>query len=260
MSRKKDESYDEFEFDTDFSVNSVHLDEFRRRKQLQNPTVLPKSQAAGQSSYFGGKFNRHGTYDDNENTFTPDQDNLEDDFTDVSGFLPSELMDEVNLGSFPLNEEKKSSKFWVAIVLLIVGIGAAILIKQMISKNSANSLPEINYPEPVSASEINEYASPSDSTTEDTTPKEETEPTETQPTSPVYETLKLGDKSDDVKKMQLRLKKLGYLNEKGCTGYYSSVTKKIIKLFQYKAGLKVTGIADSKTLEVLYSDDAPTCY
>lgn len=140
MSRKTDESYDEFEFDTDFSVNSIHLDEFRRRKQYQNsnPTVIPKSQVAGQSSYSGAKFNRHRTYDDNKNSFTPDQADLEDDFSDVSDFLPSELTNDVNLGNFSLKEEKRSSKFWVAIVLLIVGIGTAILIKNIISKKSAN--------------------------------------------------------------------------------------------------------------------------
>lgn len=257
MSIIKDESDNEFEFDTDFSVNSVHLDEFRRRKQHQDPTVLSQSQAAEQSSHSGGKFNRHRTYYEIESTFTPNQDDLENDFTDVSGFLPSELLDEADSGSFAINKKNIISKSWVVIVLLIVGFGAAILIKQIIAKNSANSLPGLNYHQPVSASEIKEYASPSDSTT---STMSFTDSTETEPTSPVYKMLKLGEKSDEVKKMQLRLKKLGYISQNSCTGYYGDYTENIIKLFQKKAGLKATGIADSKTLEVLYSDDAPTCY
>ena len=33
----------------------------------------------------------------------------------------------------------------------------------------------------------------------------------------------------------------------------------MIKMFQEKAGLKKTGIADSETIERLYADDAPDC-
>ena len=57
--------------------------------------------------------------------------------------------------------------------------------------------------------------------------------------------------------MQQRLVKLGYIDEKSCTGYFGEYTEKVIKRFQKKAGLQQTGIADNETLTRLYADDAP---
>jgi len=74
--------------------------------------------------------------------------------------------------------------------------------------------------------------------------------------APTYTPLTRGDKSDAVLDMQNRLYQLGYLLEDR-DGDYGSKTQTAIKRFQTDAGLEVTGIADSKTLEILYSDSAP---
>ena len=74
--------------------------------------------------------------------------------------------------------------------------------------------------------------------------------------APTYSPLTRGDKSDAVLDMQNRLYMLGYLLEDR-DGNYGSKTQTAVKRFQTDAGLEVTGIADSNTLELLYSDDAP---
>ena len=83
--------------------------------------------------------------------------------------------------------------------------------------------------------------------------------TTTTTAAPLYPTLKKGDRNKDVKKMQERLCKLGYMSEESCTGYYGSLTESCVKLFQKKAGLPKTGKADSDTLTRLYAADAPKC-
>lgn len=71
-----------------------------------------------------------------------------------------------------------------------------------------------------------------------------------------YNTLSKGDKSDEVVDMQTRLIELGYLNEKA-DGAFGTKTQTAVKIFQQMAGLPVTGIADSDTLNALYAADAP---
>lgn len=72
-----------------------------------------------------------------------------------------------------------------------------------------------------------------------------------------YKELQLGDNGDDVLKMQQRLTELGYYDASSCTGFFGNYTKKRLIAFQQAAGLEGTGIADSRTLAVLYSDSAP---
>ena len=67
--------------------------------------------------------------------------------------------------------------------------------------------------------------------------------------------LKSGDKSEEVTKLQKRLYELAYFSA-GATGYYGSVTEAAVKSFQKQNGLKETGTADESTLEKLYSKDA----
>lgn len=68
-------------------------------------------------------------------------------------------------------------------------------------------------------------------------------------------TLQKGDKGDEVMKMQNRLKDLGYMYVKP-TGEYVDTTVQIVKDFQFLNSLPATGIADAKTLALLYSDSA----
>lgn len=67
--------------------------------------------------------------------------------------------------------------------------------------------------------------------------------------------LAVGDKGDDVTKLQNRLKKLGYFDS-AATGYFGSITKAAVTQFQKVNGLKQTGVASDETTKLLYSDAA----
>lgn len=71
-----------------------------------------------------------------------------------------------------------------------------------------------------------------------------------------YTALSKGDKNDNVLDMQNRLYELGFLLDDR-DGSFGSKTQTAVKLFQDKAGLSVTGIADQGTLSALFADDAP---
>ena len=64
-----------------------------------------------------------------------------------------------------------------------------------------------------------------------------------------------GDTGSNVKKVQKRLKKLGYYSG-SIDGDYGNGTKKAVKSFQKRNGLKETGKVNSKTLAKLNSKDA----
>ena len=68
-------------------------------------------------------------------------------------------------------------------------------------------------------------------------------------------TLKHGSTGDDVKKMQQRLKELGYLKG-SADGDFGDATETAVKAFQLQNGLAVDGKAGAKTLEKLYSSTA----
>ncbi len=71
------------------------------------------------------------------------------------------------------------------------------------------------------------------------------------PTRALYE----GCTGDDVKQVQTRLKKLGYLSGK-VDGKYGPATAAAMKAFQTKNGLSVTGMGETATYKVLFSDAA----
>lgn len=66
---------------------------------------------------------------------------------------------------------------------------------------------------------------------------------------------KNGSSGDEVKKIQTRLKELGYYNGT-VDGKFGDATEKAFKAFQKEAGLTVDGVAGSDR-NILYSDDAP---
>lgn len=59
-----------------------------------------------------------------------------------------------------------------------------------------------------------------------------------------------GSQSDEVTKIQTRLKSWGYFDGP-VTGYYGTQTTEAVKAFQQKHGLSATGVADEKTLELI---------
>lgn len=68
-------------------------------------------------------------------------------------------------------------------------------------------------------------------------------------------TLRRGDKSTAVKRMQLRLKTLKYLAA-GTDGSFGENTERALKYFQYKNDLEQTGEFDPATQEAIYSETA----
>jgi cell wall-associated NlpC family hydrolase len=64
-----------------------------------------------------------------------------------------------------------------------------------------------------------------------------------------------GDKSEDILKMQQRLKDLGYFNAEP-TGYYGDATVAAVMAFQTNNGLSADGKAGKQTRTALYSDSA----
>ena len=68
-------------------------------------------------------------------------------------------------------------------------------------------------------------------------------------------TCKSGDTGESVKKVQKRLKALGYYDS-SIDGDFGSGTKNAVKAFQKRNGLKVTGEVNSATLKKLNSSDA----
>jgi len=74
-------------------------------------------------------------------------------------------------------------------------------------------------------------------------------------TAPTMATLKKGDKGPEVLKMQNRLKELGYLFV-SASGEFADGTEQSVKDFQLLNGFSTTGIADTKTLQAIYSSGA----
>ena len=65
-----------------------------------------------------------------------------------------------------------------------------------------------------------------------------------------------GDKGDEIKKFQQRLKDLEYYTYSRITGYYGPMTQVAVRRFQRTNGLKVDGVLGEDTIKLLNSDDA----
>lgn len=68
--------------------------------------------------------------------------------------------------------------------------------------------------------------------------------------------LKMGSSGSEVTRLQQRLLNLGYLDYKGATGYYGSVTQTAVIRFQRINGLGIDGVAGSATQAKLYGSNA----
>ena len=73
--------------------------------------------------------------------------------------------------------------------------------------------------------------------------------------APKMKTLKSGSSGEEVIRLQNRLSELGYFTLQA-DGQFGSDTKAAVKPFQSANGLKADGIAGSKTLTLLYSEEA----
>lgn len=63
--------------------------------------------------------------------------------------------------------------------------------------------------------------------------------------------LKLEDENNEVNKLQLALKELGFLDIDECTNYFGSITEKAIISFQRAVGISADGIAGSRTMQMI---------
>ena len=70
-------------------------------------------------------------------------------------------------------------------------------------------------------------------------------------TPTAYTTLYVGDRGEEVRKLQRRLTELGYLNDR-IDGVYGQNTKRAVERFQYYNNLTVDGIAGRATQKKLY--------
>ena len=80
-----------------------------------------------------------------------------------------------------------------------------------------------------------------------------TPPAPTMTPNKAYKVLRFGDKGANVKKLQTRLKELGYLSG-NVDGSYGSQTKKAVVAFQKANGLHADGDAGPITLTMLYEN------
>lgn len=65
--------------------------------------------------------------------------------------------------------------------------------------------------------------------------------------------LSYGMRGDEVKRLQSKLKQLGYFKYPSITGYFGSITESALKAFQKAKGLPQTGVLDSQTYKLLYN-------
>ena len=70
----------------------------------------------------------------------------------------------------------------------------------------------------------------------------------------IYETLSKGDKGESVKQLQLALIGQGYLTG-SADGVFGKMTENAISNFQKDNGIKANGIADEKTIKLLYEKE-----
>jgi peptidoglycan DL-endopeptidase LytE len=78
----------------------------------------------------------------------------------------------------------------------------------------------------------------------------------TEPSQPTIR-LTIGSTGEEVKKVQLKLKELGYFSYPTITGYYGMVTYDAVKAFQTDYKLKATGTVDSTTYTRLMEAKPP---
>lgn len=78
----------------------------------------------------------------------------------------------------------------------------------------------------------------------------------TLPDDIVLNTLKKGDKNDEVKKMQTMLIEMGYLSG-AADGDFGGMTEKAIMAYQTDMGIEATGVADEATLRLILTCTMP---
>ncbi len=94
-------------------------------------------------------------------------------------------------------------------------------------------------------------AAPTATPTPTDTPKPTPVPTIDITPNPEYSTLQVGDRGDEVRRLQEELARYGYY-EGDIDGVYGNQTRRAVEQFQYQHGLSADGMAGRVTLTVLY--------
>ncbi|MCI6041749.1 MAG: peptidoglycan-binding protein [Clostridiales bacterium] len=97
-------------------------------------------------------------------------------------------------------------------------------------------------------------AAPTPAPTPTATPKPTPVPTIDITPNPEYSTLQVGDKGDEVRRLQEELARYGYY-EGDIDGVYGNQTRRAVEQFQYQHGLSSDGMAGRVTLTVLYESN-----
>ncbi len=75
---------------------------------------------------------------------------------------------------------------------------------------------------------------------------------------PLYKTLKLGDRGNEVRELKQRLFELGLLGSSKFNNQYQESTAEAIRQFEIQNGLPTDGIADSLVLELIFQGASPS--
>lgn len=94
-------------------------------------------------------------------------------------------------------------------------------------------------------------AAPAATPTATATPRPTPVPTIDITPNPEYSTLQVGDRGDEVRRLQEELARYGYY-EGDIDGVYGNQTRRAVEQFQYQHGLSADGMAGRVTLTVLY--------
>lgn len=97
-------------------------------------------------------------------------------------------------------------------------------------------------------------AAPTATPTATATPRPTPVPTIDITPNPEYGTLQVGDRGDEVRRLQEELARYGYY-EGDIDGVYGNQTRRAVEQFQYQHGLSADGMAGRITLTVLYESN-----
>lgn len=113
------------------------------------------------------------------------------------------------------------------------------------------AMPAYDEPTPTPYVQAAPTATPTPTPTPTDTPKPTPVPTIDITPNPEYSTLQVGDRGDEVRRLQEELARYGYY-EGDIDGVYGNQTRRAVEQFQYQHGLSADGMAGRVTLTVLY--------